>query len=205
MSILTAMLKLPVPARYYPGLRRSLGVQPWCRVVMNREVKRFIESLNRRELDVLEISGSREDIEHFRSYRIADYPEYDVCQAPLALDAFDLIIAEQVFEHVKYPDKAASHVYQMLRPGGAFIITTPFLLKVHGFPSDYYRWTRDGLAILLENAGFSDVETGSWGNRQCLRADLRPGMEWTFYIPLLHSLKNEPQLPISVWAFARKI
>jgi hypothetical protein len=92
----------------------------------------------------------------------------------------------------------------MLRPGGRVVITTPFLLKVHGYPLDLYRWTEEGMRQLLETAGFSVLTTGSWGNLECLIADMTPDLEWTKYNPRKHSLNNQPQFPIVVWAFAKK-
>jgi SAM-dependent methyltransferase len=205
LSALVKALKNVVPSCHRLRLRKALGMtQHWCRVVMNQEVKKFIESLECSRLDVLEISGQREHKFNFHSYRTVHYPEYDVCEGPLESESFDLVIAEQVFEHIRHPGRAASHVFQMLRSGGIFVITTPFLLKVHKYPMDNYRWTEDGIRILLETAGFSILRTGSWGNRQCLMRDLKPGLEWAFYIPMVHSLKNEPQLPIVIWAFAKK-
>jgi SAM-dependent methyltransferase len=198
-------LKNFVPPDRRLRLRQTLGLtEHWCRVVMNREVKKFIESLDCSRLDVLEISGKRENAFNFHSYRTAEYPEYDVCAGPLAPESFDLVIAEQVFEHIKHPDRAAVHVLQMLRPGGVFVITTPFLVKVHPAPMDCFRWTEDGIRILLETAGFSILKTGSWGNRKCLIRDLTAGRGWAYYIPVIHSLKNEPQLPVTVWAFGTK-
>jgi SAM-dependent methyltransferase len=201
-------LRALVPACYRPRLRKWLrpeeGVQ-WCRVVMNREIERFIRSLDCASLDALEISGTGSQGRYnFRSYQTVDFPAYDVCRGPLAMETYGLVIAEQVFEHVLRPDLAATHVYQMLRPGGHFVISTPFLLKVHGAPSDLYRWTEHGLRQLLGNAGFGAISVGSWGNRECLLADMTPGLGWTIYVPELHSLHNEPQFAIVVWAFAKK-
>lgn len=200
--------KALIPARYRNRIRmwlRPVAEVQWCRVVMNREIERFIRSLECPLLDVLEISGTASQGRYdFRSYRSVQYPSYDVCQGPLAKEEFDLIIAEQVFEHVLRPDLAAASVFEMLRPGGLFVIDTPFLLKVHGHPYDLYRWTEDGMRQLLETAGFTVTGTGSWGNRECLIADLSEGLGWTAYDPVLHSLRNEPQFPIVVWAFASK-
>jgi len=203
-----SFLKGLIPARYRPRLRQWLwgdgGVQ-WCRVVMNREIERFIRSLDCSRIDALEISGTgSQDRYNFRSYQSVQYPDYDICQGPLAQERFDLVIAEQVFEHILRPDRAATNVYQMLRPGGVFVISTPFLLKVHGDPLDLYRWTEHGMRQLLETAGFAVLATASWGNRKCLFADTKPGLDWTTYNPRLHSLDNEPQFPIVVWAFAEK-
>jgi SAM-dependent methyltransferase len=199
--------KILIPPRYREPLRRLFGrdgVQ-WCRVVMNREIDRFIGSLNYEKMDVLEISGTRfQNHWSFRSYKTLTYPDYDFCSGPLAVEKFDLVIAEQVFEHILHPDRGAASVYQMLRPGGIFIVDTPFLVKFHSCPLDLYRWTQDGIRTLLAGAGFGPIKTDSWGNRSCLKKDMTPGEEWTSYKPLFHSLKNEPQFPIVVWAFAYK-
>jgi SAM-dependent methyltransferase len=205
MSIRTACKRL-VPTRYHQQLRHLLNLERvhWCRVVMNRQIEGFLRSLDYTRMDALEISGTKFNDFGFRSYRVAEYPDYDVCAGPLAREAFDLVIAEQVLEHVVRPDRAVGSVYQMLRPAGLFIVDTPFLLKIHGYPLDLYRWTEDGMRTLLESAGFHSVRSGSWGNRRCLFKDMSAGLKWTRYNPLLHSLKNEPQFPIVVWAFARK-
>ncbi len=201
-------LKVFIPARYWERLRRWF--QPaervhWCRVVMNRDIERFIRSLDCPQIDALEVSGSgAQGRYNFRSYRKVQYPDYDICRQPLAEGQFDLVIVEQVFEHVLRPDLAAHNVYKMLRPGGLFVISAPFLLKIHGAPFDLYRWTEHGMRQLLEVAGFSVLSTASWGNRECLLADMKPGLEWTAYDPGWHSLRNEPQFPIVIWAFAEK-
>lgn len=179
----------------------------WARVVMNRETRQIVEQLSPHELDALEISGgpmSRwSEPGLFRTYTSAEYPEYDVCDGPLRESAFDLVIAEQVFEHLLWPYRAARHVHQMLRPGGHCLITTPFLLRVHDSPKDCSRWTELGLRYLLAEGGFdlAAIETASWGNRDCVLANFGG---WEPYRPGEHSLKSEPDFPVVVWALARK-
>jgi hypothetical protein len=175
----------------------------WCRVVMNESTLDWVRGLDPQRLDVLEISGRRwEQLLPFQSYRSLGLPEFDVCSEVLD-DRFDLIAAEQVFEHLRYPYRAGRGVYEMLRRGGYFLITTPFLIKAHNFPIDCSRWTETGLRYFLEECGFSsaDVRTGSWGNQACVRSNLK---DWAYYNRWLHSLKNEPEFPLSVWALARK-
>ena len=178
----------------------------WCRVVMNRETLKFVQSLPCTGIDVFEISGDGWNDQRFgfRTYRNAYYPEHDICNAPVGSEICDLVILEQVLEHVRFPDRALRHSLQMLRPGGWVLVTTPFLLRFHPQPLDLYRWTADGLKVLLEEAGFQDVVTDSWGNRDCLFADMTPGPDWTYFDPERHSLANEPQFPIVVWGYARK-
>lgn len=177
----------------------------WTRVVMEEAMERFVRNLPCSTLDVLEISGDKwSDPSHgFRSYRNIRYPEYDVCEGPTA-GQYDLIIADQVFEHTKYPDRAARNVLAMLKPGGVFAVNTPFLIKYHSSPLDFYRWTELGMRTLLEGAGYSRVITGSWGNRSCVIQNLTPDDEWVDYNPLFHSLKNDPYFSVVVWAFAWK-
>ncbi|SDB54216.1 methyltransferase domain-containing protein [Bauldia litoralis] len=171
---------------------------------MNRETRRFVESLPRFELDVIEISGDRWDDPTlgFRTYRNYFYPDFDICDAPFGSEICDLVILEQVLEHVRSPARALRNSLEMLRPGGWVLVTTPFLIRFHPQPQDLYRWTADGLRILLEEAGFRQVKTNAWGNRDCLIADMTPGPDWTYFDPKRHSLVNEPQFPLSVWGTA---
>ncbi|EAS51291.1 conserved hypothetical protein [Aurantimonas manganoxydans SI85-9A1] len=184
---------------------KSIGYETddWVRVMMYRDAFAFIRELGPQTLDTLEISGGvqwRREF-GFRSYRATEYPGFDICAETLD-ERFDLIIADQVFEHLKKPTAAARNVHAMLRPGGYFIIATPFLLRVHASPIDCNRWTETGLAQLLEDAGFpaDHITTRSWGNRSCVKANFsrwaKPG--------LFGSLKNEPDFPVMVWAYARK-
>jgi hypothetical protein len=91
----------------------------------------------------------------------------------------------------------------MLNSNGHFLISTPFLLKVHEFPIDCSRWTKDGLKYLLIEAGFSEdkIQVFSWGNRSCINANFN---NWVKYNPMFHSLKNETNFPIVIWAIAKK-
>lgn len=175
----------------------------WSRVVMDRECHRLVDALNPSALDVLEISGDGWKKHGFKSYRSVSFPEYDLCDRPLS-ETFDLIIAEQVFEHLLWPYRAGKNVYQMLRPSGHFLISTPFLVKVHSFPGDCSRWTETGLKYLLAECGFplENTQTASWGNQACVRENLHRWL--ASYRPAKHSLENEPEYPYHVWALTSK-
>lgn len=176
----------------------------WLRVVMNRETKALVDGLNPAALKALEISGRGWDVPgYFREYRSLSFPDYDVCAGPYP-EAFDLVIADQVFEHLLWPYRAGRNVHAMLNPGGHFLVSVPFLVKVHRYPVDCSRWTELGLKHFLAECGFplENIVTGSWGNRACVRANFGP--RWVIYQRWLHSLRNEPDFPIAVWALARK-
>ncbi|HEV3470566.1 MAG TPA: methyltransferase domain-containing protein [Pyrinomonadaceae bacterium] len=169
---------------------------------MNRKTRKLVRALGPSSLSVLEISGTFwKDREPFREYRSLGFSELDICaRAPPG--EYDLIIAEQVFEHLLYPHRAARNVRAALRPGGHFLVTVPFLYRVHNEPVDCTRWTELGLKHHLRDCGFplETITTGSRGNRRAVKENLPASVP---YRPRLHSLKNEPPWPITVWALAR--
>lgn len=194
-AVVSLVQNRPKPARIH-----------WCRVVMNRECDAFVNSLDTATLTCLEISGDdgRWKDREWKSYETTQYPQYDICADPLT-SQWDVVIAEQVLEHVYNPQRATDNMFAMLRPGGVLMVTTPFLIKFHPVPYDFSRWTPDGMREMLKRSGFSSVTVDSWGNRECLLADLTEGNVWTYYKPGRHSLRNDARLPIVVWAFAHKL
>jgi SAM-dependent methyltransferase len=175
----------------------------WVRVIMYRRCFEFISTLEPEKLDVLEIAAGPQwrRVFKFRSYTETQYPNFDICSQTLDRQ-FDLIIADQVFEHLPWPNRAGRNVFQMLRAGGTFVIATPFLVRVHKVPIDCSRWTEQGLSYLLQDCGFSEknIKIDSWGNRACVKANLTKWRRYGWFRPL----HNEPSYPVIVWAFARK-
>jgi SAM-dependent methyltransferase len=166
---------------------------------MDQATEAYVRNLDYGSMAALEISGKEWAGFGFGSYRQAQWPEYDWCAGTVD-GTFDIVIAEQVLEHVPRPAAALRNALAMLADDGVLLVTTPFLIPIHEMPFDGFRWTPDGLRQLLHECGFERVETASWGNRRCVRANFR---QWATYKPW-HSLRNEPHLPVVVWAFARK-
>jgi SAM-dependent methyltransferase len=163
----------------------------------------MVARLSPQSMNVLEISGHDWATRmSFKSYKAVDYPEFDICDSRLD-ESFDLVIAEQVFEHLKWPYRSARNIHAMLNPGGYLLMTTPFLIRIHNFPVDCSRWTETGLKYFLAECGFGldRIQTGSWGNRACVTANFS---RWWEYRRFFHSLRNEPAFPVSVWALAQK-
>jgi SAM-dependent methyltransferase len=67
---------------------------------------------------------------------------------------FDTIICNAVLEHVINPDEILLEFYRVLKPGGHLLLGVPFLQPEHKSPTDYQRYTKDGLTHLVEKAGF---------------------------------------------------
>lgn len=193
-------------------IARALGFPPyheqWIRTVMYRECFKLIAELGPSRLKVLEISPGWNRIWAqcgFKSIQYVDYPEFDICRDALD-DTFDLIIADQVFEHLLWPYRAGRHVRRMLAPGGHFLVTVPFLVRVHAsgedIPYDCSRWTEVGLRHFLSECGFplEGIKSGSWGNRRAVVGNFKtwPGPAWW------RPMRNEPDFPVAVWALAKR-
>jgi SAM-dependent methyltransferase len=175
----------------------------WQRIGLNRSVEGRIAKLDPSTRKAVEISGNNHARRGWKDYVSLYYPDFDLC-APLTEERrFDVVICEQVLEHVPDPVAAAENLRRLCVPGGEVIVSTPFLVKVHELPEygmyDYWRFTPRGLRLLLERAGLEVEEMGAWGNRQAVVGNIRT---WSAYRPW-HSLHDEPDVPVQVWAFAR--
>lgn len=175
----------------------------WSRKVADQEVRKLIAPLNPASLSVLEISGEVWREYGFQKHTSTHYPPFDICADRLD-ETFDLVIAEHIFEHLLRPYQAARHVFMMVKPGGRFLMVAPFLYRVHRDPQDCSRWTETGMKYFLAEAGFplDGIQTGSWGNRAVVGRHFR--REFTLFNRHLHSLRNEPDFPLVVWALARR-
>lgn len=75
----------------------------------------------------------------------------DVEQLPFADGSVGTVIAMSAFEHVRHFWRGFAEVKRVLRPAGAFLVSCPFSLRIHNYPSDYWRFTPEALDVLLED------------------------------------------------------
>jgi SAM-dependent methyltransferase len=135
------------------------------RIVMQKISRDWIRALGPETLDVAEISGRWGEGLGFKSHRSFHYPEYDPCAGPFRdgdgkVMKFDLIMANQVWEHIDRPFAATRNVLRMLRPGGWFWIAVPFFIPYHAVPVDCSRWSARGLRNLLVGRGSTKPRSG---------------------------------------------
>jgi SAM-dependent methyltransferase len=67
----------------------------------------------------------------------------------------DIVLSNQVLEHVDTPSGYLQEAYRILKPGGTIILTTHGYWFYHPTPNDYWRWTSAGLRKTVEAEGFN--------------------------------------------------
>lgn len=107
------------------------------------------------------------DIENALQYDTDVKPDFtwDGITMPLNDNSFDTAFATEVLEHCPEPKIILNEIYRVMKPGGCFFLTVPFLWNLHETPHDEYRYTPFALKRLLREAGFKDIEikaTGGW-------------------------------------------
>lgn len=179
------------------------------RIVMGKSSRQMIKGLDPETLDAAEISGKWGRMFDFRSYRQFIYPEHDICADPFEENGkplkFDLILANQVWEHLDRPYRATQNIRKMLKKGGHFWVAVPFFIPFHAAPNDCSRWSARGLTNLLIEAGFDPdhIRAEQWGNRNAALRNMET--DWPpAYDAERDPLDNDPAMPICAWALAQK-
>lgn len=84
----------------------------------------------------------------------------DIHEIPLPDSSFDAIFCTGTLEHVRNPHRVMAEIRRLLADGGLVHIEVPFLQGYHADPTDYWRWTLEGLRLFCTDAGFEEVEAG---------------------------------------------
>lgn len=140
-----------------------------------------------------------------------DYPSVDMRHLPFPANVFDIVIADQVIEHIEgNVEEAIREVHRVLKPGGIAIITSVFMFPVHWGPKDMWRFSPDGLRYLCRN--FSEIiQCEGWGNRyyHALAIFHKKIRDWKvsdsgWSMARWLAEKNEPDWPAAVWVVGKK-
>ena len=144
------------------------------------------------------------------------FPKYDIQKLSVVGEKhFDILIADQVLEHVQRPWLAASEIYRVLKPGGIAVVATPGLYPIHPSPIDCWRLMPDAYAVLFPKNLWAWLEMGTWGTEK------RTGYEYLYngafpYGPPnttvdkamkqpYYTADSDKRCPLMVWWVGRKI
>jgi predicted SAM-dependent methyltransferase len=76
---------------------------------------------------------------------------------PFAPNSIDGIICVSVMEHIERPWIVAKEIAKTLRYDGQIFCYTHFAFPKHGYPSDYFRFTRAALEMIFKDAGLEII------------------------------------------------
>jgi len=76
-------------------------------------------------------------------------------QVPLEDASVAAVLSTQVLEHVPDVQAYLREAHRLLTPGGLLFCSTHGAFILHRHPTDFRRWTIDGLKYELEQAGFT--------------------------------------------------
>lgn len=88
---------------------------------------------------------------------------WDGNHIPLDNDSIDYLMATEFLEHYYDTSKILTEIKRVLKPGGVFFFTVPFLWPIHEKPYDYHRFTPFTLEIKFQEAGYSSWDIQSLG------------------------------------------
>lgn len=103
-------------------------------------------------------SGDKRNWPNVRNLDIIDGQNVDIVGSaeniPLEDNSVDLIISQEAFEHIQNPELALKECYRVLRPEGLIYFQVPFIIGYHPGPTDFIRFTKEGVIELLTRGGF---------------------------------------------------
>lgn len=111
---------------------------------------------------------------------VADYDAKhrpDICfdagsEWPVAQSSYDQVLLMNCLYLFPDPLVTLAHARKALQRGGRLILTAPFLWHECPEPVDYYRFTRQGIRLLVEKVGFSDIRVIPYAGRFISVVDL---------------------------------
>lgn len=97
---------------------------------------------------------------------------------PLASDSIDLLAMNSTLEHLNCPEKIATEIWRVLKPGGIVFITVPDIMKYKfRFWNDITHkrpFTQDAMRFLFETHGMVTLELCSYNHNLFIAGNLFP-------------------------------
>ena len=144
--------------------------------------------------------------------------EWDGKTIPLGDTTIDCAMAMEVLEQCPHPGAVVHEVLRVLKPGGRFFFTVPFLWPIHDPPLDQHRLTPFALERMFDKAGFAELQLRIFGGWDASLAQMialwvrrRPMGRWCRAAltlaawPVVRLLINIDRAPTSIEEFRRTV
>lgn len=102
---------------------------------------------------------------------------------PDGLGKFAHVECMSVLEHSKQPWKLAKNIVRLMEPGGTIHLSAPFVWRVHNFPNDFFRYTKDGIRSLFPGVNWLQL------------AYAHEELKFNDMVPVLDKGNGHPHLP----------
>jgi len=79
---------------------------------------------------------------------------------PFSNSSFSVILSQETLEHVRDPYRTIREMHRVLQDGGTLYCQVPFIIGYHPGPTDFWRFSREGVRELMEHSGFICEEIG---------------------------------------------
>lgn len=79
---------------------------------------------------------------------------------PFADNSFALVVSQETLEHVREPHTAMREICRVLKQGGMLYCQLPFVIGYHPGPTDFWRFSVEGIRALVEQNGLICSEVG---------------------------------------------
>lgn len=77
---------------------------------------------------------------------------------------YDVIVMNEVLEHIQQPETALQTISDLLAPNGILLMTTPFMVNYHENPADHNRYTPSNIRLMLAHVGLKANFVKHYGN-----------------------------------------
>lgn len=115
------------------------------------------------------------DIRHSTEFGMSQRSDqvtlYDGGVMPFDSNVFDGALCIEVLEHAEDPEFLLSEIARIMKAESVLLLTVPWSARRHHIPHDYHRFTKERLAVLLNNAGFIKISITERGNDYCVIAN----------------------------------
>ena len=76
---------------------------------------------------------------------------------------YNNVLLFNILEHLPEYKFAFSEIYRIMKKGGSFIGSVPFIYQIHASPNDYFRFSREFLETNLNKYKFKTIKVKSLG------------------------------------------
>jgi SAM-dependent methyltransferase len=81
----------------------------------------------------------------------------------ISSNKYNNVLFFNIFEHLSEYKLAFSEIYRIMKKGGFFIGSVPFIYQIHTAPNDYFRFSREFFKLNLKKYGFKKAKVKALG------------------------------------------